>query len=255
MTDLFNLQGKIAMVTGASSGLGVQFAKALASQGADIAILARRQDKLEQVAAEIRDMGARCLPVITDVTQTDQIQAAVGKVVSEFGRIDILANNAGVSEIAPAEAMTDEMWQKVIDVNLTAVFVVAREVGKQMIAQKYGKIINTSSMFGVVGNTAFPVANYHASKFGVVGLTKDLAAEWAKYNITVNAIGPGFFESEMTASAINTPDFQQYVQVACPMKRTGKPGELDGALVFLASDSSSYVTGQIICVDGGWTAV
>lgn len=255
MNDIFSLQGKVALVTGASSGLGVQFAKALARQGAKMAILARRREKLEKVAAELKNMGAECLTVTCDVTDTSQVKQAVADIVAHFGRIDILANNAGTSEIAPAESMTDESWKKVINVNLTAVFIVAREVGQQMIVQKYGKIINTSSMFGLVANTAFPVANYHAAKSGVVGLTKALAAEWAKHNITVNAIGPGFFESEMTQSAINTPEFTQYVQISCPAKRIGKTGELDGAMIFLASDASSYVTGQIICVDGGWTAI
>lgn len=255
MNNLFSLEGKVALVTGASSGLGVQFSKALAREGAKLAVMARRKDKLEQVASDLRNMGVDCITLVADVTQTDQVQKAVGEVIEHYHRIDILVNNAGVSEVSPAENMTNEAWNKVIDTNLSAVFTVAREVGKQMIVQKYGKIINTSSMFGVVANSAFPVVNYHAAKFGVVGLTKALAAEWAKHNITVNAIGPGFFESEMTAAAINTAEFGQYVQSLCPMKRIGKAGELDGALIYLASDASSYTTGQIVCVDGGWTSV
>lgn len=255
MNNIFSLKGKVALVTGASSGLGKQFAKILIQYGAKVALLARRKDKLSAVAEELKVIGGDCLPIIADVTSTDEIKQAVTDIVNHYGRIDILANNAGTSAVSPAEAMTDEDWKKVIDVNLSAVFRVAREVGKQMVKQKYGKIINTSSMFGVVANTAFPVVNYHAAKFGVVGLTKQLAAEWAKYNITVNAIGPGFFESEMTASAIKTTEFQQYVKFACPMKRIGNTGELDGTILLLASDASSYLTGQIICVDGGWTAV
>ncbi len=255
MPNPFSLNGKVALVTGASSGIGVQFAKALAGQGAHVALMARRLEKLEQVASEIKSMGVDCLPVQADVNQVDQVRNAVSQVISHFGQIHILVNNAGVSEIAPAENMSDEAWQKVVDTNLTAVFTLAREVGKHMIEKQYGKIINTASMFGVVANTAFPVVNYHATKFGVVGLTKALAAEWAKHHITVNAIGPGFFESEMTQAAISTPEFNQYVQISCPMKRIGQTGELDGALLYLASDASSYTTGQIICVDGGWTAV
>ncbi|MEI6690472.1 MAG: glucose 1-dehydrogenase [bacterium] len=252
---MFNLTGKVALVTGASSGLGVQYAKALAAQGADLVLLARRADKLEVVKNEIIAMGRKAMAIKCDVSNEGEIITAVASAVAEFKHIDILVNNAGVSAIAPAQDMTKEDWDKVIAVNLTGVFLVGKHVGKVMIAQNYGKIINISSMFGVVGNSSFPVANYHASKHGVVGLTKDQAAEWAKYNITVNAIGPGFFESEMTASAISTPDFQQYVSAFCPMKRIGKPGELNGALIYLASDESSYMTGQILVVDGGWTVV
>jgi len=255
MDQIFSLRDKVALITGASSGLGVQFAKALAGQGAKIALMARRKEKIESVATEIRAIGVEVIPVVADVTNEEQVKEGVSQVVREYGRIDILVNNAGVSEISPAESMSMEAWRKVIDTNLTGVFTVAREVGKKMVEQQYGRIINIASMFGTVGNTAFPVVNYHASKFGVVGITKSLAAEWAKYNITVNAIGPGFFESEMTSEAINTPEFNQYVQVSCPMKRVGKAGELDGVVLLLASDASSYITGQIICVDGGWTSV
>lgn len=252
---MFDLTGKIALVTGASSGLGVQYAKALAAQGADIALLARRVDKLEEVKNEILAMGRRCVAVKCDVTMEGEIIFAVHQVLTNFGRIDILINNAGTSAIAPAESMSESDWDKVLDTNLKGVFLVAKHVGKQMIQQNYGKVINISSMFGTVGNSLFPVCNYHAAKHGVIGLTKAMADEWAKYNITVNAIGPGFFESEMTAAAINTDDFKKYVDVSCPMKRIGKPGELNGALIYLASDASSYTTGQTIVVDGGWTSI
>ncbi|NTU73232.1 SDR family oxidoreductase [Candidatus Roizmanbacteria bacterium] len=255
MKNIFDLSGKKALVTGASSGLGVQFAKALAEQGADIALLARRIEKLNEVKSQIESMGRKCMAVQCDVTKEIEVETAVGQVLAEFGRIDILADNAGTSAISPAENMSEADWNKVLDVNLKGVFLVAKHVGKQMITQKYGKIIITSSMYGIVGNTAFPVVNYHASKFGAVGITKALAAEWAKHNITVNAIGPGFFESEMTSAAISTDDFKQYVAISCPMKRIGNAGELDGAMIYLASDASSYTTGQIIAVDGGWTSI
>jgi gluconate 5-dehydrogenase len=254
-TQLFSLEGKVALVTGASSGLGVQFAKALGGVGAKVGLLARRRDRLDQVAHELSGLGIDNYVVVADVTDEHQVAAAVAELKNHFGRIDILVNNAGVSANGPAENMSSADWDKVIATNLTAVFTVAREVGKIMIAQGYGKVVNISSMYGVVGNLAFPIVNYHASKAGVVGLTKGLASEWAKYGITVNAIGPGFFESEMTASAINTPEFGQYVGISCPMKRVGKTGELDGAVIYLASDASTYTTGQIICVDGGWTAI
>ncbi len=255
MSNLFDLTGKIALVTGASSGLGVQYAKALAEHGADLVLLARRVDKLEQVKGEIVAMGRKCLALKCDVTIESEIVAAVNEAVKSFGKIDIMVNNAGVSAISPAEAMTEADWDKVLDTNLKGVFLVAKIVGQQMIKQKYGRVINISSMFGLVANAFFPVCNYHAAKHGVVGLTKALAAEWAKHNITVNAIAPGFFESEMTATAINTPVFNQYVGISCPMKRIGKPGELNGLLIYLASDSSSYTTGQVVAVDGGWTSI
>jgi gluconate 5-dehydrogenase len=255
MANLFDLSGKLALVTGASSGLGVQYAKALAEQGADLVLLARRVDKLEQVKGEIEAMGKQCLAIKCDVTIEGEIIAAVTQAVAKYGKIDILVNNAGTSAISPAESMTEADWDKVLDTNLKGVFLVAKNVGAQMIKQKYGKIINISSMYGLVANAFFPVCNYHAAKHGVVGLTKALSAEWAKHNITVNAIGPGFFESEMTSGAINTPQFKQYVNISCPMKRIGNVGELNGILIYLASDASSYTTGQTIAVDGGWTAI
>lgn len=255
MSNLFDLTGKKAVVTGASSGLGVQFAKALAEQGADVALFARRIEKMQAIKTEIEAMGRKCLAIKCDVTVESEVKTAVDQVNQAFGRIDILVNNAGTSAMAPAESMTEDDWDKVINTNLKAVFLVAKNVGQYMIKQNYGKIISTSSIYGLVGNNFFPVCNYHASKSGVVGLTKALGAEWAKYKITVNAIAPGFFESEMTQSAINTPEFKQYIENSCPMKRIGNQGELNGALIYLASDASSYTTGQVIAVDGGWTSI
>ncbi len=255
MNSLFNLTGKVVIVTGASSGIGVQFAKALAQEGADIAIVARRLEKLQVIKEEVEGMGRRCLAIKCDVTKEDEIKKAVEQTINKFGKIDILVNNAGVAANAPAEEMTEAQWDQVLDTDLKSLFLFSKNVAPHMIEQQYGKIINTSSMFGLVGNTAFPVCNYHAAKSGVIGLTKALAAEWAKHNITVNAIGPGFFESEMTEASIHTPQFEGYVKMSCPMQRVGKTGELNGALIYLASDASSYTTGQIIAVDGGWTAV
>lgn len=255
MDTIFSLEGKVALVTGASSGLGVQFAKALARQGASVALLARRKDRLDQVAAEIRAMGAQCHYYIADVTREDQVIGAVKDAIKQFGRIDILVNNAGRTKGAPPEQMSLADWNSVIDINLTGIFLVAREVGKQMIRQRSGKIINISSMFGLVGHEVFPMANYCASKGGIIALTRQLAAEWAKHNINVNSLAPGYFESEMNASAMKSQEFLKRVEIGCPMKRMGKPGELDGAVVFLASDAASYVTGHVLYVDGGWTAV
>ncbi len=255
MSNLFNREGKIALVTGASSGLGRQFALALAREGANVAILARRIEKLEEVKAEVEALGVECLAVKCDVSKTDDIKAAVEAVVERFGRIDILVNNAGVAVGAPAEVQTDDEWNYVINVNLNGVYFVAREVGKVMVKQNYGKIINVGSIHSSVAMNGSPISAYCTSKGGVEMLTKALASEWAKYNITVNAIGPAYFASEMTGAIIDTPEFGMAVQAYCPMGRVGKPGELDGAIVYFASDASSYTTGQLLSVDGGWTAI
>ncbi|WP_031514713.1 SDR family NAD(P)-dependent oxidoreductase [Desulfofalx alkaliphila] len=255
MQNLFDLTGKVAIVTGASSGLGVQYAKALARQGADLVIAARRYDRLLEVQKEIEALGRKCLPVKCDVGKESEIAAAVDLVIKEFGKIDILVNNAGVNAGAEAENLSESDWDKVADINLKGVFLFSKHVAKHMIAAGGGKIINTASMYGVVGNMVIPCAAYHATKGGVVNLTRGLAGEWAKYGINVNAIGPGFFESELTQAVIHTEEFMNYVKSRCPMQRLGKPGELDGVLIYLASEASNYTNGQTICVDGGWTAV
>lgn len=251
----FDLHGQNAIVTGASSGLGVQFAKALATQGANVALLARRSEKLANVKNELEALGVKAIAITTDVTEEESIISAVSQITSTWNQVHILVNNAGVSTLSPAEDMSEADWDKVINTNLKGVWMVAKHVAKHMIAHQYGRIINTASMYGLVGNSFFPASNYHAAKGGVVNLTRALAAEWAKHNITVNAIGPGFFESEMTEAAISSEAFVNYVKQSCPMQRIGQPGELNTALIFLAAKESSYITGQTIYVDGGWTAV
>ncbi|MDK2821575.1 MAG: hypothetical protein PWP31_1540 [Clostridia bacterium] len=255
MENLFNLEGKVAIVTGASSGLGVQFAKALASQGADLVIVARRYERLVELCQSIKEMGRKCLPVTCDVTKETDVTEVVKKALNEFGKIDILVNNAGVAGGDVAENLSEEDWNKVLNTNLKGVFLFAKHVGKHMKERGYGKIINIASMFGAVGNMAIPALAYHASKGGVINLTRALAGEWAKYGINVNAIGPGFFESEMTQDIIHEENFLNFLKSRCPMQRLGKPGELNGILIYLASDASSYTNGQTIFVDGGWTAV
>lgn len=256
MPKLFDLSGKRAVVTGASSGLGVQMAKTLAEHGADLALLARRKDKLETVKSQIgQEFSRKVIAVECDVSSLDQVQNAVEVVKQELGGVDILVNNAGVGGIGEASQMSLEEWQKVIDVNLTGVFITAQQFGKLMIEQNYGKIINIASIFGHSANLAFPVVAYHATKGAVVNLTRALAAEWAKNNITVNAIGPGFFESEMTMSIKDNQEANAFIVGNNPMHRWGKEGELNGALILLASDASSFITGQTVYVDGGWTAV
>lgn len=256
MSKLFDLSNKKAVVTGASSGLGVQMAKSLAAHGADVALLARRKEKLEAVQGEIEnEFGVKAISVECDVANLDQVEAAVTEVKKAFGKVDILVNNAGVGGIGTAQEMSLESWQQVIDVNLTGVFLCSQQFGQLMIEQKYGKIINTASIFGFAANLAFPVSAYHATKGAVVNLTRALAAEWAKYNITVNAIGPGFFDSEMTQDIKDNEEANAFIVGGNPMHRWGKEGELNGALILLASDASSFITGQTIYVDGGWTAV
>jgi gluconate 5-dehydrogenase len=252
---IFDLKGKTAVVTGASSGLGVQFAKALAGQGADLAILARRLEKLEDVKTAIEALGVRCLALKCDVLKNDEIRAAVAKIKEHYGRIDILVNNAGTARSNPAESQSDEDWNAVINTNLNSVYFMAREAGKIMIEQKYGKIINLGSIHSSVAMPTSPLNAYCTSKGGVLMLTRALAAEWAKYNITVNAIGPAYFPSEMTDAVMGNPNFANVVKTYCPMGRPGKTGELDGAVIYFASDASSYTTGQLLSIDGGWTAI
>lgn len=257
MSNLFNLQGKVALVTGGSSGLGQQFARALAAQGASIAVLARRKERLDDFVKELSAAGTKCLAVRCDVTVEQNVIDAVAEVKQAFGRIDILVNNAGVAVNVKAEEQSAAEWNKVIDANLNGVYMVAREVGKVMIEQKYGKIINIGSVHSntVIHGAVEQITAYCASKGGVQMLTKALAAEWAQHNITVNAIGPAYFASEMTQAATESPEFLQFVAGRCPMGRLGKEGELDGVLLLFASDASSYITGQLLNVDGGWNAI
>lgn len=255
MGRLFDITGKVAVVTGASSGLGRQFALALGREGAKLAILARRADRLAQVKAELEGMGVQCLAVPCDVADSGSIKTAIAAVESCYGRIDILVNNAGIGITAPAEAQEDGDWEAMMRTNLSGVYYVAREVGKVMIGQNYGKIINIASMHAAVARMGGTMSAYCATKGGVAMLTKALANEWAKHNITVNAIGPAYFESEMTARVLSTEAFSDLVKTYCPMGRVGREGELDGAILYFASDASSYTTGQLLLVDGGWTTV
>lgn len=254
MNNIFDLTGKKAIVTGASSGLGVQFAKALAGQGADVAILARRIDRLQTLAEEINAMGVKCLPIQCDVTVESQIEEAVNKVANEFGQIDILVNNAGVVGVGATEDLPLEEWNRVITTNLTGVFLVAKHVARKMKEKNTGSIINISSIAGFVSFEGISVAAYGASKGGVVNLTRNLASEWGKYGIRVNSIAPGFFPSEMTQPLVEDPNMLAYVKSRTALDRWGKEGELNGLLIYLASDAASYTTGQNIAVDGGWLA-
>ena len=257
MKKYFDLKGQAAIVTGCSGGLGVQMAKALANQGCNIVAVARRLDKLEQVVKEIKDeFGVDALALKCDITDTDAVNDMVAKALAHFGRIDILINNAGTGAVAPAEDITDEQFGNECNIDLFGSFRVARAVAKQaMIPAKYGRVINIASMYGLVGNKIAGSAPYHAAKGGVVNLTRALAAEWGKYNITVNSICPGYFYTDLTRETLNSDFFQQNAKTMIPMERYGEEGELDSAALFLASPASSYVTGVNLAVDGGYTCM
>ncbi|CAN5236402.1 SDR family oxidoreductase [soil metagenome] len=254
-STMFDLTGKIAIVTGVSTGLGLQLARALATQGAKLAILAAQENELRSVKEEMEKIGTVCIAIKCDLNNERLVNKAIEAIIEKCGTIDILVNNAGIADITPAEEMTMLQWDEIFNTNVRSIFMVSRAVGNYMIQKKYGKIINISSIFGAIASRKFTIAHYIASKHSVVGLTKALAVEWAKYNITVNAIGPGFFASEMTQEEMDTKQFKEDINSFCPMQRLGKNGELDGALIYLASDASSYTTGHVLMVDGGWTTV
>jgi len=255
--NIFNLTGHVAIITGCSTGLGVQMAKALANQGAKIVAVARRKELIEKVAKDIADtyhVETHSIPC--DITNTDMVNSAVDEILKKFGRIDILVNNAGTGGVSPAEDITDDQFLNEVNVDLFGTFKFARAAAKKaMIPAKYGRIINIASMYGLVGNKIAGSAPYHAAKGGVVNLTRALAAEWGKYNITVNSICPGYFYTDLTKEVLDSDFFQQNAKTMIPLERYGKEGELDSATVFLASPSSSYVTGVNLPVDGGYTCM
>ena len=257
MKNYFDLTGQVAVITGCSTGLGVQMAKALASQGAKIAALARRQNMLDEVAAQItEEFGVEAVGISCDITDSEKVSDTVRKIMEQFGRIDILINNAGTGAVAPAEDITDEQFENEINIDLFGSFKVAREVAKQaMLPAGYGRIINIASMYGLVGNKIAPCAPYHAAKGGVVNMTRALASEWGEKGITVNAICPGYFYTPLTEETLNSEFFQNYAKQMIPSARYGNEGELDTAALFLSSQFSAYVNGVILPVDSGYTAM
>jgi len=252
LKDLFSIEGQIAFVTGGGRGIGKVFCKTLAEAGADVIVVDIDPDTASQTAGEIEEMGRDALAVKADVTKSDEVDRAVQVSLDRFGRIDILVNNAGICIHENAEDMTDEQWDAVMDVNLKGVFYCCRAVGKVMIKQGGGKIVNVASMSALIVNRPQNQVSYNASKAGVVMLTKSLAVEWAQYGIRVNAISPGYMLTEMTRKVSHMfPLWEPMV----PMRRLGEPEELRGALLFLVSDASSYVTGHNLIVDGGYTLI
>jgi gluconate 5-dehydrogenase len=245
------------LVTGCSTGLGVQMAKALANQGAKIVALARRKEMVEAVAAGItKEFGVEAIGISCDITDTDRVNAAVDEILAKFGRIDILINNAGTGAVAPAEDITDAQFNGELNVDLGGTFKVSRAVAKKaMLPAKYGRIINIASMYGLVGNKVAGCAPYHAAKGGVVNLTRALASEWSSKGINVNAICPGYFYTPLTKETLDSDFFQQNARTMIPEERYGEEGELDSAAIFLASPASAYVTGVNLPVDGGYTAM
>lgn len=252
---MFNLKGRVAVISGASSGLGRQMAFAFAKQGADLVILARRIERLNELKLELEKENVKVLPVRCDVTSTDDINEAANAAVKEFGKVDILVNCAGASKDKGVLDMDDDEWDFTINTDLTSVFKMTRAFANIMKENNYGRIINIASMYGLVGNDKIPTIAYHSSKGGVVNFTRAAAAELAKYNITVNTICPGYFYTELTTAVLDTEDFQIFAREHVPMKRYGKEGELNAGAIFLASDEASYVTGIVLPIDGGYTCV
>ena len=236
---MFDLKNRVAVISGASSGLGRQMAKAFAEQGADLVILARRIERLEELKEELSSFGVKILPIKCDVTSTDDINAAAKSAENEFGRVDILVNCAGSSKDKGVLDMQDDEWDFTMETDLTSVFKMTRAFANIMKKRNYGRVINIASMYGLVGNSEIPTIAYHSSKGGVVNFTRAAAAELAKYNITVNCICPGYFYTELTTEVLDTEHFQEFAKSLVAMQRYGKEGELTAGAIFLASDEAS----------------
>lgn len=249
VNQLFNLTGRVAIITGGCVGLGRQMAEGLAEMGADLILCSRKKDRCEQAAQELRAFGVQTLALACDVKDPISIQHVVDTCIEKFGRIDILINNAGTSWGAPVEEMTLEQWNKVIETNLTGTFLFSQAAGKTMIAQRRGKIINIASVAGLRGSSKLSAIGYSASKGGVISFTRDLACKWGRHNVHVNAIAPGWFPTDMSEKVIQRN--REHFLESIPLGRFGGPRDLQGAAIFLASDASDFVTGHTLVVDGG----
>jgi NAD(P)-dependent dehydrogenase (short-subunit alcohol dehydrogenase family) len=249
--DLFNLQGRVALITGASKGLGKALARGLAKAGADLALCARNMDELQQTKKDMEQLGVRAEVFQMDVLDKGNIQKAVNSAIGTFRQIDILVNNAGINIRKQVLDLQEQEWDQVLNTNLKGYFLVAQAVVPNMIERRKGKVINMASILGAVGlENQSP---YASSKGGVIQLTKVMALEWARHGINVNAIGPTYFETPLVATLRNDPERFRFINERTPMGRWGQPEELEGTVIFLASKASDFITGQTIFVDGGWT--
>jgi gluconate 5-dehydrogenase len=246
---LFDLTSRVALITGSSRGLGLVLARGLAQAGAAVVLNGRGGETLQRAVAALRAEGFPASGYPFDVTDREQTRAQVERIEAEVGPIDILVNNAGIQSRAPAVDMAEETWRQVLEINLTGVFLVSQAVGRLMVERRRGKIINICSLLSEVGRPT--IAPYTAAKGGVKMLTRALAVEWAKHNVQVNGIGPGYFATEMNSALIENPEFDRWLKARTPAGRWGRPEELVGAAVFLAAEASSFITGQILYVDGG----
>ena len=252
MRNYMDLTGRVAVITGASSGLGNAFCKAMAENGAKIAGFARRGDRLEERKKESESKGGEFLPIVCDLTVEQQIIDGVQKVVDHYGKIDILVNVAGYIKVCPTTELPLSEWQKMVDTSITAYFLMAREVAKNMIKNRYGRIINIASMYGCIASHHNPILGYNTTKGGVPNMTRGMAQEWAEYGITVNAVGPGMFPTEMM---VVIDEAKQFLAFRAPIGRAGEIDEILGQVLLFASECNSYTTGQTIYVDGGITSV
>jgi NAD(P)-dependent dehydrogenase (short-subunit alcohol dehydrogenase family) len=251
--DVFKLEGRVALITGGNRGLGFAMAKALAEAGASVIVTSRQEERAMKSATTLAEItGQHTMGIAVDMTETAQIETMIQSVVKEFGRIDILVNNAGINIRKPVEELDEASWDLIQDTNLKAPFLCSRVAARYMKEQRYGRIINLSSMLGLV---ALPERSaYCSSKGGLIQLTRVLALEWASHNITVNALCPGPIATELNIPVMNNPQANQFFLNHIALGRWGQPEELGGAVVFLASDASSFMTGAALVIDGGWTA-
>jgi len=254
LESLFSLRGHVGLVTGASSGLGVECAHALALAGADVAVVARRAEKLKSLAQELSDRyGVKAAAIAADITLEADLDRAVSKAVADLGEIDILVNNAGIAPTGRAEKYPREDWDAALALNVTAPMMLSQKVARRLIERKKpGRIINITSVLAYVGSAVYRLAGYTASKAALANLTRQLAVEWAPHGILVNAIAPGWIPTEATEAGIAKPGNRERMESLTPMARLGRPEEIRGAVIFLASAASSYVTGSVVSVDGGY---
>lgn len=256
--NLFNLKGKVAVVTGASSGLGKRASIAYANYGADVVLLARRLEKLEEVKKEITKIGRACLTIKCDITKEEEVKEAVNTIINKFGHIDILLNNAGIAIKGGVDTLEEIEWDKSFNTNVKGIYLMSKYIVPHMKEKHYGKIVNISSVNAVIADKEdiFIRHSYNASKSAVLGLTKAMACSYAKYGITVNAIGPGLFETEMTENTLfKSDEFLNIYNKLNPSNRPGYKEEVNGTIIYLSSDASSYVQGQFIIIDGGASLV